>query len=78
VVTALNPIIGYAAGASLVKEALKRDIPILDVAREKALNGLLINQQTGEKVSEQEIISTLSDLRRLTEGGIIGGATGGG
>jgi len=41
VVTALNPVIGYSQGASLVKEALKRDMAIRDLAIEKANAGLL-------------------------------------
>jgi fumarate hydratase class II len=39
VVTALNPLIGYAAGAALVKEALSRDAAITDLAVEKARPG---------------------------------------
>jgi aspartate ammonia-lyase len=35
--TALNPYIGYARAAELVKEALKTGTPILDLAREKKL-----------------------------------------
>ncbi len=39
VATVLNPLIGYAASASLVKEAMQRNITILEVAREKATLG---------------------------------------
>ena len=35
VVTALNPLIGYSAGAALVKEALQRNLTIQEVALEK-------------------------------------------
>ena len=35
VVTALNPLIGYSAGAALVKEALARNLTIQEVALEK-------------------------------------------
>jgi fumarate hydratase, class II len=78
VVTALNPLIGYAAGAALVKEAIQRNLPILDVALEKVEAGQL-NHRDGERtVTAEEVRSALSDLRRLTEGGIVGGAGGGG
>jgi fumarate hydratase class II len=71
VVTVLNPLIGYLAGAGLVKEASARQMTIRDVAVEKARSGALINRQTGEKVTPEEIDRILGDLRRLTEGGII-------
>ncbi len=41
VVTALNPVIGYTQGAALVKEALKRNLAIREVAVEKAAAGCL-------------------------------------
>src|SRR5512135_1981558 len=41
IATALNPVIGYAQGAALVKEALKRDLSIRDLAIEKARAGAL-------------------------------------
>ncbi len=72
VVTALNPMIGYAAGAALVKEALARDVTIREVALEKARGGELIHTQDGHLVSPEEISSALDDLRGLTEGGIAG------
>ncbi len=72
VVTALNPIIGYSAGAALVKEAIARNATIKDVAVEKARRGELKHRETGEPVGEDEIVSALSDLRKLTEGGIAG------
>ena len=37
VVTALNPLIGYSAGARLVKEALAQDRTVRQVALEKGL-----------------------------------------
>jgi fumarate hydratase class II len=77
VATALNPIIGYAAGAAMVKEALARNITIREVAVEKADAGSLLHLITGQPVSAEEISSTLSDLRKLTEGGIMGISGGG-
>ena len=76
-VTALNPLIGYAAGAALVKEALARDVTIRQLAVEKAISGALHHVSEDRLVSVQEIESALGDLRRLTEGGIVGGSGGG-
>lgn len=78
VVTALNPLIGYAAGAALVKEALARNLTIQEVAVEKIRAGGLKHRDGSRDVTEDEVKSTLSDLRRLTEGGIAGGVGGGG
>jgi fumarate hydratase class II len=77
VATALNPIIGYAAGAALVKEALARNASIREVAVEKARAGELTSARGGQSVGVDEIEAALSDLRRLTEGGIAGGGKGG-
>jgi aspartate ammonia-lyase len=77
VVTALNPIIGYAAGAGLVKESLARNVTVGEVAVEKARQGLLRHRDMDRPVSAEEIQSALGDLRRLTEGGIFGGGGGG-
>jgi aspartate ammonia-lyase len=71
VVTALNPVIGYATGATLVKESLQRDLTISEVALEKARQGELKHRDSGAAVSEAEITAALSDLKRLTDGGII-------
>ena len=76
-VTALNPLIGYAAGAALVKEALARDVTIRQLAVEKAISGALHHVSEDRLVSVQEIESALGDLRRLTEGGIVGRSGGG-
>jgi fumarate hydratase class II len=70
-ITALNPIIGYQMGAELVKEADQRNITIRSLALEKAGQGKLINKNSMEKVSEAEINSLFSDLRKFTEGGIL-------
>ncbi len=71
VVTALNPLIGYASGALLVKEALQNDLTVGEVAIEKAAAGLLHHRDEDRLVSVDEIQAALSDMRRLTEGGII-------
>lgn len=77
VVTALNPLIGYAAGAQLVKEALASERTVREVALEKAAAGLLRHRDQNRLVTPQEIEAALGDMRRLTEGGIIGGSLGG-
>ncbi len=76
-VTAMNPIIGYAAGAALVKEALQRDLTIQDVALEKARQGTL-KRTTGELLTENGVLTIFSDLRKFTEGGLVGAGGGGG
>jgi fumarate hydratase, class II len=76
-VTALNPLIGYAQGAALVKEALARNAAIKEVAMEKAESGLLKHRDEDRPVKSEEIEAALSDLRRLTEGGIVGEGGGG-
>lgn len=73
VVTALNPVIGYSQGAALVKEALARNASIRDVAVEKAKSGVLTHRDENRSVTVEEIEFALSDLHRLTEGGIVGG-----
>ena len=70
VVTALNPVIGYAQGAALVKEALKKDMAIRELAIEKARAGELKHRDNENPVSVQEIEHALNDMRRLTESGI--------
>jgi len=72
VVTALNPLIGYAAGAMLVKEALASNVTIRAVALEKAKSGSLIHVKEDRPVKPEEIESALNNLRRLTEGGLVG------
>jgi fumarate hydratase class II len=70
VVTALNPVIGYAQGAALVKEALKKEMAIRELAVEKARAGLLRHRDSEAPVSAEEIEHALDDMRRLTEPGI--------
>jgi fumarate hydratase class II len=75
-VTALNPVIGYSQGAALVKEAIKRDLAIREVAVEKARAGALKHRDQDRPVTVAEIEAALDDLRKLTEGGIAGGGGG--
>jgi fumarate hydratase class II len=77
VATALNPIIGYAAGAALVKEALQRNVTIREVALEKVQRGELKHRDSNSPVKAEEINEALNDLRKLTDGGIAGVSGGG-
>ena len=78
VVTALNPLIGYAAGAKLVKEALASERTVRQLAVQKAAAGELRHRDLERPVSVEEIEAALGDMRRLTEGGITGSPGGGG
>jgi fumarate hydratase class II len=71
VVTALNPVIGYQAGATLVKESLAKGVRIRQLAIEKAQAGELAHVSEDRLVTVDEVEAALSDLRRLTEGGIV-------
>ncbi|MFN7965006.1 MAG: aspartate ammonia-lyase [Acidobacteriota bacterium] len=77
VVTALNPVIGYIAGAALVKEALARNLSIRDLAAEKIAAGQLKHSGGETPVTLAEIDAALGDLAKLTEGGISGGPSAG-
>jgi fumarate hydratase, class II len=70
VATALNPLIGYEASATLVKEAMLRNITIREVALEKVTAGKLKHIENGRLISSEEIDSALKDFKRLTYGGI--------
>lgn len=74
VVTALNPVIGYLAGAALVKEALNRELTIQEIALEKVQEGALRHKDSGLPVTAEEITAIFSDLYKFTEGGLISGA----
>ena len=76
VVTALNPVIGYQAGAELVKEAMKRNATIREVAASRIEAGTL-SKKDGSPITLAEVDAVLSDLRKLTDGG-LGGPAGGG
>jgi fumarate hydratase class II len=71
IVTALNPLIGYEAGAKLVKEAVHLDKSVKQIALEQVSCGQLINLKTGKPVSEQELLAALDNLLAMTNGGII-------
>lgn len=77
IVTALNPIIGYAAGAALVKEALNRNLTLKEVALEKVAAGTLLTKNDQSRVTAAQIEEVFSDLRGMTEGGITEVKAGG-
>jgi fumarate hydratase class II len=64
-VTALNPVIGYANGAAVAKEAMASGRTIKEVVVER---GLLPADE----------VDKLLDVRMLTDGGIHGTGGGGG
>jgi fumarate hydratase class II len=70
-------LIGYSQGAALVKEAMERNLAIKEVALEKAENETLKHRNEDRPVTTFEIKAALSDLRKLTEGGIVGEGGGG-
>jgi aspartate ammonia-lyase len=77
-VTALNPLIGYLKGAEIAKAAMARNVTIRQVCVEKIAAGELVNKDSGQPVTIEEIDAVLSDMRQLTEGGIRGTGGGGG
>ncbi len=72
IVTALNPLIGYSAGAELVQEALASQREVRQVALDKAADGELRHRLEDRPVTVREVEAALGNLRRLTEGGLIG------
>ena len=77
VVTALNPMIGYVTGAVLVKDALRRNLTIQEVALEKVAAGELVHIDGTGPVSAEEVVSALGNMHRMTEGGLLGVVGGG-
>jgi fumarate hydratase, class II len=77
VATALNPLIGYAQAAELVKAAMARNVTIRDVAAARIEAGSLKHKDTGRNIDLSDVDALLGDLHRMTEGG-LGGPAGGG
>ena len=61
-----------------MKEALAKNGSIKELAMEKARAGILKHRDEDRQVTTDEIESALGDLRKLTEGGIVGSVSGGG
>jgi fumarate hydratase class II len=77
VATALTPLIGYAAAAELVKQALEQGRSIRELAEEQASAGRLTSiDGSGRKLTVQDVKKALGDLRALTDGGIHGVGAG--
>ena len=74
IATALNPLIGYLTAAELVKDSLKRNMSIREVAAERITRGELKHKDNGSPVTLDEIDGVLGDVRKLTEGGLGGPA----
>ncbi len=71
VVTALNPIIGYSAGAQLVKDSIALNITVRELAKARAEKGELTNIRENRPLDPAEVEAAFSDIRKLTEGGIV-------
>ncbi len=71
VVTALNPLIGYEAGAGIVKAANNEGRLVKDVAMEMASRGELRARNEDRTIGPEEIEAALQNVGRLTHGGII-------
>jgi hypothetical protein len=56
---------------------MARNVAIKDVALEQAEKGTLKHRDEDRPVTTYEIKAALTDLRRLTEGGIVGEGGGG-
>ena len=70
VATALNPLIGYLEAAELVKDAMKRNITIREVAAERIKAGKLKHKDEGRLITITEVDKILGNLDNLTKGGI--------
>jgi aspartate ammonia-lyase len=69
-VTALNPLIGYHAGAKLAQEARRQESSIIAIA-EQMINQGQLTRLDGTAVTLQEIITALQSVDSMTRGGII-------
>jgi aspartate ammonia-lyase len=69
-VTALNPLIGYQAGAKLAQEARRQDSTILAVAEEQIRLDRL-KKLGGTTVTLEEIKTALQSVDAMTRGGLM-------
>jgi fumarate hydratase class II len=73
IATALNPLIGYAAAADLVKDALRQDVPIREIVTARIRERKLFHKDDPRRpVTVEEVDAILGNPERLTEGGIHG------
>jgi aspartate ammonia-lyase len=71
IATALNPLIGYAAAAEIVKAATVSDRSIRELALERARAGVLMHKDQDRPITPQEVETVLGDIRKMTEGGLL-------
>ena len=71
IVTALNSLIGYEAGANIVKEAVESGRTVKDVIYGQAKAGKLMTRDGSRVVTVQDVEGALGNLRRLTDGGLL-------
>jgi fumarate hydratase class II len=71
IVTALNPLIGYEAGAALVKLAQVEGRTVREVAVEQAEAGMLFHKNDRTGITPSQVEQALADIRKLTDGGIV-------
>lgn len=69
-VTALNPVIGYQAGARLAQDAVRTFRTILEVAEEQITDGSL-KKLDGSPVTVAEIQKALASIDAMTQGGLL-------
>ncbi len=69
-VTALNPLIGYHAGAKLAQEARRKELSILAVAEQQIEQGKL-TRLDGTPLTLQEIKTALQSVDAMTRGGLM-------
>jgi fumarate hydratase class II len=69
-VTALNPLIGYQAGAKLAQEARRQELSIIAVA-EQQINADKLTRIDGTPISLQEIKTALQSVDAMTRGGLM-------
>lgn len=69
-VTALNPLIGYQAGAKIAQEARRQETTILAVAEQQISQGKL-TRVDGSPVTLQEIKTALQSVDAMTRGGLM-------
>ncbi len=71
IITALNPIIGYEQGASIVRIAQETGESVQRLAIRMADNGRLMDIRTGETVSPITLREAFANIEKMTEGGIL-------
>jgi fumarate hydratase class II len=69
-VTALNPLIGYQAGAKLAQEARRQELSIIAVAEQQINEGKL-TRIDGSPITLQEIKTALQSVDAITRGGLM-------